>query len=328
MKTSRNFGFDKRFLFGGAAVLVVFVTVLGLAILRVQDLTNVLQSPEAAGRNKVDTVGCNPNSPPKVWSCFQNGINGIGKGNCAYCLAQNGDGETPPPAGGQTHLECAAMGTDKVKLNDSAPEIKYSGPWTYAKGSGGTTAAYKGDYHYAPGPLSSATVSKNLGASATLSFNGQQVAMRALSWLNRGNIDIFIDEAKVDSVSGYTGGAILPIDWKSAVLGCGEHTIKISQSEIAGKSGGRLVALDYFEVFPCAAGGFSCKKVAGAGENKDGCTAVGAECATIPSRPKGQVDACWGNAGSDGKCYDCNGDGEINILDFSCFAKHWLNNVL
>ncbi|MBI3559069.1 hypothetical protein HY085_01620 [Candidatus Gottesmanbacteria bacterium] len=40
-----------------------------------------------------------------------------------------------------------------------------------------------------------------------------------------------------------------------------------------------------------------------------------------------EVNACWDNKGVNGKCYDCNGDGTINILDFSCFQKHWLENV-
>ncbi len=36
---------------------------------------------------------------------------------------------------------------------------------------------------------------------------------------------------------------------------------------------------------------------------------------------------CQGNAGSSATCFDCNGDGVINILDFSCFAKFYNQNV-
>ena len=32
-----------------------------------------------------------------------------------------------------------------------------------------------------------------------------------------------------------------------------------------------------------------------------------------------EANACWGNLGANGRCYDCNGDGVINVLDFSCF---------
>ncbi len=56
---------------------------------------------------------------------------------------------------------------------------------------------------------------------------------------------------------------------------------------------------------------------------------------TIPGNNPGdasgsaQVNACWGNAdGLGGRCYDCNGDNTINILDFACFASHWLEEVL
>lgn len=41
----------------------------------------------------------------------------------------------------------------------------------------------------------------------------------------------------------------------------------------------------------------------------------------------GEAEACWGNQGADGRCYDCNGDSEINILDFSCFSSNWLRDV-
>jgi len=34
-----------------------------------------------------------------------------------------------------------------------------------------------------------------------------------------------------------------------------------------------------------------------------------------------EVNACWGNGGVNGKCYDPNGDGEVNILDFSCMRS-------
>lgn len=40
------------------------------------------------------------------------------------------------------------------------------------------------------------------------------------------------------------------------------------------------------------------------------------------------VSACFGNAtGVGGRCYDCNGDATINILDFACFSRRWLNTV-
>ncbi|MCL4398003.1 hypothetical protein M1403_03175 [Patescibacteria group bacterium] len=40
-----------------------------------------------------------------------------------------------------------------------------------------------------------------------------------------------------------------------------------------------------------------------------------------------EADACWGNNGTNGRCYDCNGDGVINVLDYSCFIQVWDKNV-
>lgn len=41
-----------------------------------------------------------------------------------------------------------------------------------------------------------------------------------------------------------------------------------------------------------------------------------------------QMNACWGNGGADGTCVDCNGDGVINVLDFSCFASLYTKPVM
>lgn len=43
-----------------------------------------------------------------------------------------------------------------------------------------------------------------------------------------------------------------------------------------------------------------------------------------------EANVCWGNGGAGtnaGRCYDCNGDGTVNILDFSCFRLNWLKPV-
>lgn len=88
----------------------------------------------------------------------------------------------------------------------------------------------------------------------------------------------------------------------------------------------------------------TCAVVAGATANANGCTAAGGTCCSAGSdcgsdqvcdttktpnicSVTGEVGSCWGNEGENGRCYDCNGDGAINILDFSCFAKKWLQNI-
>lgn len=236
---------------------------------------------------------------------------------------------TPIPSG-QTHLEClaATSGGSKVKLNDNAAEIKYDGPWQYVKGGGGTSIMFQQDYHFAPAPLSASTVTKNLGASFTLKFTGDQVGVRLIQGGNRGYADVFIDDIKVNSLNMHTGGAILDTPaWQSDKLVCKEHTLKVTQSDTDVDNHGKLVAVDFLEYSKC--GGttaFACAKVSGAGDNKDGCTAVGSTCAKTSAATA--VSKCWGNPdGVGGRCYDCNGDATINILDFSCFRKNWMQTV-
>lgn len=70
----------------------------------------------------------------------------------------------------------------------------------------------------------------------------------------------------------------------------------------------------------------ACARVIGSGSNTDGCITAGKECTTQINEP----NACWGNGGvgtTAGRCYDCNGDGEVNILDFSCFRAKYQQNV-
>ncbi len=88
----------------------------------------------------------------------------------------------------------------------------------------------------------------------------------------------------------------------------------------------------------------TCAVVSGATGNANGCTVAGGVCCSANSDcatdqacdstkspnvcgVSGEVSSCWGNEGGNGRCYDCNGDGAINILDFSCFAKKWLENI-
>lgn len=282
--------------------------------------------------------GCNSSSPAPVWACYQNGINGVGRGNCAYCWSQYNGNQTPTPTpGGQSHLECVAAtsGGGKVKLNDNAAEIKYEGPWKYVKGGGGTSIMFQQDYHFAPAPLSASTVTKNLGASFTFKFTGDQVGVRLIQGGNRGYADVFIDDVKVDSLNMHTGGAILDTPaWQSAKLACKEHTLKVTQSDKDVDNHGKLVAVDFLEYNKCSGTtGFACAKVAGAGANKDGCTTAGASCTQGGGDGGGSsaataVSKCWGNPdGVGGRCYDCNGDATINILDFSCFRKNWMQTV-
>ncbi len=64
----------------------------------------------------------------------------------------------------------------------------------------------------------------------------------------------------------------------------------------------------------------ACKRLAGGTGNRHGCTALDQSCTTVEN-------SCWGGEGKDGSCFDCDGNGEINILDFSCFACNYQEKV-
>ncbi|MBI4067078.1 hypothetical protein HY407_01740 [Candidatus Gottesmanbacteria bacterium] len=147
---------------------------------------------------------------------------------------------------GQTHLDCSTPtgNTQESKLNNNDPSISYSGPWSSQSGGGGSSVAYLNDFHYAPGPLSVNTVTKNLGAKTSLTFTGSQIEVGFLGWVNRGYAEVYIDNVKADSINTSTG-QIQHVKWKSSELPCGQHTLLITQSNKAGQTGGRLIALDY-----------------------------------------------------------------------------------
>lgn len=92
----------------------------------------------------------------------------------------------------------------------------------------------------------------------------------------------------------------------------------------------------------------ACERRKGTGNNAPGCDVTGKTCTMscttdndclIPElvcsnkvcvTKSDETNTCWGNLGTGtnaGRCYDCNGDGVINILDFSCFAKRWREQV-
>lgn len=132
--------------------------------------------------------------------------------------------------------------TAPIVVNDSNNSIKYSGPW-------GPKTDHNVNYHYAPYPLSGKTITQNLGATANLTFTGNAITVGSIAFFNRGYMDIFIDGKKADSFNTY--GTFGPISWNSPSLSCGQHDIKIAQTDKAGGNGGRGIVLDYFRYQPC-----------------------------------------------------------------------------
>ncbi len=93
-------------------------------------------------------------------------------------------------------------------------------------------------------------------------------------------------------------------------------------------------------------GSGACERRLGGGNSSSNCSTVGQNCTRTCQKnydclivsltcQSGRcvqnptaVNTCWGNPnGLGGKCYDCNGDDTINILDFTCFRNRWLQKI-
>jgi hypothetical protein len=200
----------------------------------------------------------------------------------------------------QTHFGCADIGKNgKVnKVNDSDPKIKYSKEWAYKKGGGGSQICYQEDYHFAPDFVTKKLdATKNYHASMTYSFTGNQVGVRFIEGGNRGFADISIDGVKVDSYNSHTGGGIYGRPpWISPDLACGEHTIKVEQSDTDTSTHGKVIVVDYIQYRNCTPNNANvCAKLAGIGADTNGCTKINDGQACPTAGPKHLVcinDAC------------------------------------
>src|SRR3989338_10340503 len=77
------------------------------------------------------------------------------------------------------------------KINDNDSKIQYTGSWNYESGGGGTTVAYKEDYHNSPADPSKVTTTTPQG-TAILNFRGKKIGVTLLTWINRGIADIYV----------------------------------------------------------------------------------------------------------------------------------------
>lgn len=191
----------------------------------------------------------------------------------------------------QTHFGCADLGKNgkMVKVNDNDSKIKYSKQWAHKKGGGGSQICYQEDYHFAPDFVTQKLdATKNYHASMEYSFIGNQVGVRFIEGGNRGFADIFIDGVKVDSYNSHTGGGIYGRPpWLSPDLSCGQHTIKVEQSDTDTSNHGKVIVIDYLQYRKCTPNNAPvCAKLAGIGADTNGCssTIVGQACPTVPTK--------------------------------------------
>lgn len=191
-----------------------------------------------------------------------------------------------PYGNSSTHFACADLGKSGklVKLNDNHAKIRYSKDWGYKKGGGGSQICYQEDYHFAPDFVTKKVdVTKNYHASMEFTFIGNQVGVRFIEGGNRGSVEISIDGDKVDTYNANTGGGIYGRPpWVSPDLSCGEHTIKIEQSDVDTSTHGKVIVVDYVQYRECVPNnGQVCAKLAGVGVDSGGCrqTKLGQSCA-------------------------------------------------
>lgn len=292
-----------------------------------------------------------------------------------------------------THFGCADVGKNGkvIKLNDNHAKVKYSKEWGYKKGGGGSQICYQEDYHFAPDFVTQKLdVTRNYHASMEFTFVGNQAGVRFIEGGNRGSVEISIDGIKVDTYNANTGGGIYGRPpWVSPDLSCGEHTVKIEQSDVDTSTHGKAIVVDYLQYRECTPNnGLVCTKLAGVGADVNGCSQAksgqscrigeeekttvteqqlqsnseteettriicGANFTCQPSTTATSDDPvcsgkdvgdscgvpseeliCQGNTDAPARCFDCKrdntsnaGSSEINILDFSCFAKYYGKEV-
>ena len=98
------------------------------------------------------------------------------------------------------------------KYDDTNPAWNFSGTWT----AEGAASSYNNTLHY----------SGTTNDYAEVTIDGPQVILTYTGYPNRGDIDVYVDGAKVDTFSQYASTLQWQKTWTSADLGSGSHTIK------------------------------------------------------------------------------------------------------
>jgi hypothetical protein len=99
------------------------------------------------------------------------------------------------------------------KYDDTNDVWTYSGAWVALPS---VIGAYNDTLHY----------SGTTNAYAEIAINGSQVILSYTGLSNRGDIDVYVDGAKVDTFSQYASTLQWQETWTSADLGAGSHTLK------------------------------------------------------------------------------------------------------
>lgn len=239
-------------------------------------------------------------------ACFDNCFKNIKPGNGSYCRTYCANNNTPNTTG------------DGACVNTCANTAEHFGNYSYCTSCcGGSSCKYANGN--GGGGAITVTV-KNADGTNVTSGTVRMFGTTACRSCNSACKDPVCNPGREKPVTNgtaswadSTGFATYKFGLVGTNWSCGAGAGQSSCTIVIG--GGNSCSADV----PCPTGQ-AC--VAGQCSNNNG---GGDGNATV----SGQVNACWGNpTGLGGKCYDCNGDGTINILDFTCFAKHWLENIM
>jgi hypothetical protein len=116
--------------------------------------------------------------------------------------------------------------------DDTHTSWSYTGTWTVVA----TTGPYNGTDRY----------SNDLTATASLTFTGSGFIFKYLKYSNRGNIEVWIDGVKVDTINAYSASLVWQATYTKSGLSAGTHTVIFKH----GGPNGMFIDTDSIEILP------------------------------------------------------------------------------
>lgn len=351
----------------GIVVILGLAAVLGLAVWRLQDIQSFFLKPKAAAKSQYVPTGVYKSlKNQQVQGAFSVYAAGVTPVNGHY-FSEIGTIDDFFVTGGGTSLGNFTSGF--IKTDGTCPfDVVVPGPVTITNGQ------FNFNYN---GYVVSGTFDTSNHAQVTEELKDYPVSQECGGTASGGPFDVPLAIDSCQNSGELTCGGTC-VDVRTDINNCGSCGAKCTANEKCAQGacvpGSAVVTgqcvLPSQSHLACGPNG-TCIRKLGAGNNLNGCTAVGASCGGstcsgstpdacgsrcvnlktdddncgtcshkcsqdqtctlgICAKSTTEVNACWGNGGAGtnaGRCYDCNGDGAINILDFSCFAKHWREKI-
>jgi hypothetical protein len=208
-------------------------------------------------------------------------------------------------AGGTTFTDTAeyfTLGTGSTSVDDADPAVTYSGSWGHATGEQGVFA-------------STNSYSEVTGATATLSFTGTGVTLRAVTAPDHGIVGLSVDGAPEALVDQYSAARIGDVAvWSSPPLASGTHTIRVRATGTQrAQAAHNWATVDRFEVTNGPVSGTNYRIV---NRNSGKPLAVAGNSTTDGAGVVQQTGgAVWKIAAASGNTYTLSNAGSGKVLD-------------